>query len=568
MKFLSLKLLFLILSNCLAADNSSRHLPTVKQSNSVGNNKIDADFNDFNQFVDFDFKEYIAELESKRVSIERASQMSIEELERLEHDSEKLLQKAKAENAHCESYIHGANLALAKLLRQSKPSAEQHYANSWKDSKFSAAKFLELIKGSMQEYSEKERREHTKSLADNAIKWHHNTHLFLKEVRGEKSTDSNYHEAQHIAIDFIYLTKVKLIPSDSAVLESCIQIKSVHGVYGIARHILATDQYSTETLQSIQSGTEYIHDDVIYADKVTQLAYAFGEELRLAWSEDEYKDAQFPLNEKGISFDVRSYLDNKDSNGIVKAYEQCISEADEAGLNGKDCSVSLSSLWKVTFHRKNLEVLKNRYYESKNEQDTILHSCIFNPAFILINSKLYLEEFDKKRFMERLRTHDIHSYEDALKRKLELKQMDSELYKRLMLREKCLEYEQHKDDFAHIQGDFDNMRKSHEHDDRIVYHLVIKIVRELKKDPKEQQCRFEFTSKKLVCSSPYFRSILIKIHNNKKASQILVDFCLNAVSELSLPVSITKFFEQMEVNVNTSGYKIWTALCPPFSSYT
>ena len=559
MEFASLTL-FLIVSNCLAADNSGRREPDPNLNDSLGRlqteNNID---NELKYYIDFDVSKYATELESKYISIEKASLMSTDELTKLENDSAKCLQNFKSRNLYCEEYIHNANLAQARLLKQSRPPAVQHSAfASWKTWGFSAAKFINFISKCMQDYSGNDWRKHVKYLADDAIQWHHHSSLFFKEAKGDEYT-CNYHMEQRIAIDFLYRTKVRLNSSDNAELERCISSESPYSIRKLARRIVASNGYSRDDLRYIQHCT-YCYDDVSnYTDKITLMANLFGEELRLAWSESDLMDPQYQLQGPGVAFDVESALYSVDANGIVKAYEQCILKA-AADVNiYRKCFNALHYLWEISLHKQKLEVLTKRFDVSTSSQHTSQHENVVVPAFLLINCNTFLRKYDNSEFMEKLNFHQFHSYEDALKGKRKLRQVDGELYNRLIMIEKCREYVQHKDDIAYIRDDFADLKKKYKGDDGSAYLLVNRILNELGKDDNGQQCFFNLHSKRFVFNTPETQETLIRIFRNKQASQMLIEFCLNVVSGIPHSDAMHLF----KVQRGTSEYKLFMALRPP-----
>ena len=125
----------------------------------------------------------------------------------------------------------------------------------------------------------------------------------------------------------------------------------------------------------------------------------------------------------------------------------------------KKCSEALQYLWQISLHKHKLEVLTDRFNVSTSYQQTSQHENVVEPAFLLLNSYSYLQKYDNREFMERLQNHHFHSYEDALKGKRKLRQVDGELYNRLLMIEKCRDYVQHKDDIAYIRNDFAKLER-------------------------------------------------------------------------------------------------------------
>ena len=453
----------LFASNCLAADNSSSHEPNSNPNSSLGRlpfeNKTDMPNDELKFYVDFDVYKYTTELESRYISIEKASQLSTCSLTKLENNSAKCLQNFMCPTIYCEEYIHKANKALAKLLKQNKQTTLQHSAfESWKNSGFAASQFIGLVNECVQKHSDKDWRHHVKFLAKKAMNWHYYTNLYYKEVKVDEHT-SNYHLAQYIAINFIYRTKVRLNSSDNAELERCISIESPNGIRQLARKIVASNEYSKEDLGYILLCTSSYDAGSIYADKITLMAFLLCEEIGLAWSENDLMNSQYQLQGPGVAFDVETALYCSDVNGIIKAYDQCISKtAADVSVN-KKCSEALQYLWQISLHKHKLEVLTDRFNVSTSYQQTSQHENVVEPAFLLLNSYSYLQKYDNREFMERLQNHHFHSYEDALKGKRKLRQVDGELYNRLLMIEKCRDYVQHKDDIAYIRNDFAKLER-------------------------------------------------------------------------------------------------------------
>ena len=131
---------------CLAADNSSKQQIQNPDSSASNCPQKDVELETLSMllqmFVDFD-QNYFTNLNSKRMSIESASQMSFSELNDLESISEASLAKAQDINCYYEEHVHSANSSLAKLFKQ-KESLKSHQVtfDAWKDSGLSAVKFM------------------------------------------------------------------------------------------------------------------------------------------------------------------------------------------------------------------------------------------------------------------------------------------------------------------------------------------------------------------------------------------------------------------------------------------
>ena len=547
MKFVSLTL-FLIASNCLAANNSSSLEPYPSLSNSLDTHSDELKF-----YVDFDFSKYATELERKYISIEKASQMCTCELTKLENDSTICLQNLKSLTLYCVEYVHKANLALARLLKQIRLPVIQNSAfDSWKTSGFSASQFIGVVK----ECVDKDWRDHGTFLAQGALEWHYNSNLYFREVRGDECT-SNYHVTQYIGIDFIYRTKDKLNSSDNAQLESCIRLESPYGMCKLARKIVASNEYTWDDLNYIQHHTSSVRADIVGTNKIALMAFLFGEEIRLAWCESELMKLQGP----GVArFEVESVLYNNDAKGIVKAYEHCIDKAAVDESVNKKCFDALQLLWNISLHKHQLEVLTNKFDVSTSYHHTLQHQNVVEPAVLLLNSTSYLQKFDNKEFLDKLRKHGFHSYEDALTGKRKLKQLDDELYNRLVMIEKCRDYVQHKDDIAYIRNDFGGLKEKYKEEDGSAHFRIFLFLLELDPDEgrKDQQCFFDLHSRMLVCNTLKTQELLMTISNNKQSSQLLIEFCLNLVSGIPISTCINLFHVQRK----SSEYKLFLALRP------
>ena len=371
--------------------------------------------------------------------------MPTDELKKLKADSAKWASKAKSDNVKFEECIHNANLALACLLIQSRKSDEQHSAfESWKTSRFSAFQFIDLVDECVQRHSEDNVWEyHVRYLVLMVLDWHHYSGLFFKEVKGDEHTCS-YHFSQEIAIDFIYRTKDKLHASDSAKLDWCISLESPHCIRKLARKIVASSAYSWDVLKYFLTSTSTFHGEIISNDKIYLMACLFGEEVRLAWSKSDLTDPQYQA-----VFDVDLALYSRDANGIIKAYEPYISKAAADSTLGRQWYEALRSLWDYSLHKQNLEALTNRFDVSTSHEHTFQHQNVVEPVYLFLHSQFLHHKYNSE-LMEKLNDFGFHSYEEALKGKLELKRLNGDLYIRLLISEKCRDYAQHRDDLAYM----------------------------------------------------------------------------------------------------------------------
>ena len=488
-------------------------------------------FKDLKDVIDFDVSKYYADLKLKRVSIEAASQMSPAELDELARTSEAKATKALSDGANGEEFVQGANAALAKLIRQGKPSAvKQTTYDVWKNSGFAAAEFLAMIKEST----------NLGELVDYSGEWH--SSIALHEQRsGEGALEVKQHNANLTAIPFIYRGMVLLDALDRAEFEKCIKEESLDGIRALAKKIITSGKYPKQTLLRLLETTHY-QNDSIDAHKLAMLTRGFGEAARLAEDELLQSQIQGKLLASGNAFDVSAAFDSKDPMEIVKAYEECSSKA-AVDVNNL-CAQAMRNMMSIAMRKQVLEDLGNRFSNTAEDKETSNLKNVIGPAVILLKSKRLLKELDNDDFITKLKHYHIQTYEEALKEKRKLKYMDSELYKRLLLIEKSREYLQHKDDFEYLREDFDvlyngfistiNLRGK-------AFYNVGQIIQELKKDPKDQKCSFDLNRKKLTCHSPEMQETLILIVGDKLASKMLKDFCENAVSGLSLPTAIATF---------------------------
>ena len=135
----------LLTTTCLAADSSCKQT-SDRDFNSENCQQKEAELETLSKMLDkhltFD-RNYFANLESKKVSIEAASLMSFIELNDLESSSEAAVIKAQNEGALCERNIHMANSDLAKFFKMDKPlNIQQATFDAWMNSGFSGINFM------------------------------------------------------------------------------------------------------------------------------------------------------------------------------------------------------------------------------------------------------------------------------------------------------------------------------------------------------------------------------------------------------------------------------------------
>ena len=482
MKFLSLTLSLLI-SNCLAADNSSSSTLSPKP-------KINTSINELKNYIDITTFHFV-ELRPKQLSVEEASKMSLAELDDLEKESERWATEASTEK----SYVHTANAALAKLLKkgESLPATLQAAFDAWKNSRFSASKSLDFFSECLECYSStKDQKTHCQYLFKHSLQWHHQVSSHI-DFYGEDSHLSQHHTAQQHAIDFIYCGLKRLNGADRVVFNRFIREGTLQDIRDLAKKVVSSGQYPEETVDCF---IEKIPDNkYIDADRIILLGNAFGNEIRIARSEEQYVDIQKEFQVRGTSFDLNLAIDSKDPNNIVKAYEQCITNSKTKKFF---CTEALRSMWDAIVHKQKREHLSNKISNSADTQCTELLKKVVEPAIILLNSKRIVHE---------------QSYEGAVM-------------------EKCRDYVEHKDDFEYIRKDYEGLcDRSASLDKSEAYRIAIKIVQELEKHPDDQKCSFDLTSNKLICKSPKVLVYVKRILENEIASKILKEFFDDVISK-------------------------------------
>ena len=552
MRILSLTLSLLVTA-CLAADNSnnksSKSNPTVKV-NSWQHDK--AVKKKLQLYVDFDPEEYFSK---KHVSVEEASRLSYDELIYLESNSEALALKAQADNAPGEENVHRANWYLAKLLKMGKPlKVQQAIYDAWKDSGFSDIGFMDVAKETLHHYPLKE---YCELFAKYASEWHLKTGTFL-QMSGEHSQAAKYHIAQHISINFIYNGLARLMATDCAELERCVQQGSFDGILALAKRIATS--YSKNNLQTIRM-TSSGDSDAAEGNKIALMAIGFSKVMRLAWEEEGYSNVQSKLIDCGINFDVKSALRSKDPNEVVTAFEECIDKAADNATKNL-CVRAVQTNWNFASTSNELNTLENLFNNRKGSVDEkeafYMLKNVVEPAMILINCKRIIQDLDNDDLTMKLKEHGIESNENALKQKASAKIDVAVLCDRLLLIQKSRDYLQHRDDAAaYIREDLDKMSNSFkEYENARAYETVGKVFQELQKDSYEQKCTFDLDSGKLICKSPEMLETLMQIQQSEVACSILVDFCETVVSGEPLPSAVTKFTKQVNTQLDaySAGY--------------
>ena len=566
MKFLSLTL-SLFFTSCLAADN--RYYRTVfpepglkeslLQEEEVSDNATSEHEDELvtvskklQKYLDFDPLKYFADLKSNLVSIEEASKLYPPVLNYLESDSAASLSRAQKANDRGEVYVNGANYYLAKLLKVKTPLyVQQATFESWKDSGFSDVKFMELVKENMRLHFD---GEYCRQLAENAGEWHLKTGNFL-QLTGKESKDANYHIAQSISINFIYHGLITLNSADSAEFEKCIKSESFNGIRVLAKKIVSSNEYSEEFLLKIlMMKTDNI--DIFEVSKIALMANVFSEEFLLAWKENLRNNIQTELRARGVDFDMKSAVDSKDPKVIVKAYLLAINSTTDAATKNL-CIQAMHSIRNIAVTLERLESLANRFTVTSKCDSSFMLKNVVEPAIIFINSLRVVMDFDY--------ADSIVKVTLARKEKSNIIVQDVDLYKRILLYDKCDDYLQHENDFEFIRKDYDKMSSAQiDFPNYLPFHEVNKVVQELKKNSNEPKLYFDLTRGKLICNSPEMRDILIKILQNKYACKALVDFCENVIAAQSIPTAVDTFeeFSKKYLNINDAKYDVICALHP------
>lgn len=155
MKFLSLAL-SLIISNCLAANNSNRSDSNPKPKT----NTPETESNELENYIDMTAFHF-AELRPKQLSIVEVSKMSLDELDIIVRESEKGKRTVLNEGPTGKPYIYVVNPAMANLIKKGKtlPDTLRATFDTWKDSSFSAANSLDFFGECMDHYSSREDQE-------------------------------------------------------------------------------------------------------------------------------------------------------------------------------------------------------------------------------------------------------------------------------------------------------------------------------------------------------------------------------------------------------------------------
>ena len=90
---------------------------------------------------------------------------------------------------------------------------------------------------------------------------------------------------------------------------------------------------------------------------------------------------------------MSSALEDEDSSVIVNTYKQCIIKAaTNVGLQVK-CYDALLLFGNISLHKKDLEVLTNKFNGTKYDRFISLHYNVVQPAFIKSREYFYCNDF-------------------------------------------------------------------------------------------------------------------------------------------------------------------------------
>ena len=475
---------------------------------------------------------HYVQLRPKQLSVEEASKMSLDELEISVKESENGATTTFNEGPTGRSYIHIANAAMAYLIKKGKtlPDTLQTTFDAWKNANFSAANSLDFFSECLQYYSSREdQKKHCRFLKKYSLNWH----LYISyqiDFHGDDSHRRSYHVAQHCAIEFIYRGLRRLSETDVVVFKKCIREGTLYDICELAKKVYSSGHYSKETVEGFVK-SDLCHDDKkIDADRIILLRNAFESEIRIAMNEKQYIAVQKDLKALNIVFDLKSAIHSKDPKNFVEVYEQCFTKMVISYDIKKLFTKAFQAMWDILIYKQRLERLSNKTGDSTDNQSTDLLKKVVEPALILLKSKRILHNKSLER------------RERAFSNFLQLDYDDDEDD---LLIEKCRDYVRHEDDFEYIRKDYEGIRNRVVSLDKLKpYHLVKEIVQELEKDPNDQKCSFDLTSKKLICSSPKMWVHVEKLLKNKMASRIMQELFEDAIAKQSLSTAIDNFKAQ------------------------
>ena len=479
--------------------------------------------------LDFDIKEHQSNVQDIQKSIATLEAMSKAELQAFITEQEALEEKAIKETRSAESYGHGANQFLAKLLWRPKPAAiKQSSFDAWKAAGFTAGpEFIDLVRECNNIGSFEVLDCYSGYLSDYSKQWNENQGAYLMHACNDMD-ENNKHYANRITIPFIYRGITKLRPEHSARFEAALRAGSVKDMRALARELLESN-YSGELINLLCEAT---FTKQLVPTKAAHVVMSFGEEVKLYRVREEIKRTTQALKTNfGIEPSFGTALENRNASEFVAQFHECKAK----GIQAKaECAKLVDQYDMLYFHLSNLESMS----DAEVKPNTDIRENVLRPALLLLNAQFYLLQEDTPEFLEALKARGFSSFEDASKEsgKLKLRQDDFELYRMLRLIEKSRDYVRHSNDFAYIKNDFVETEKCVRRDKLSqAYYLVDQIVYELGKPLEWQQCSFDMTTKKLRFNNPKLKETLVDIYNYKEAAELLTQLIRNIVNLNSVP---------------------------------
>ena len=533
MRFFSLSLSFLA-TTCLATNNSSENSPPTDF-------ELETLSKNLQMYVNFD-RNYFTDLESKKVSIEAASLMSLTELKRLERDSEASLIKAQNENVFREESVCIANSKLAKLFKLEKVlNVEQAIFDAWRNSGLSGSKFMDLAKEAM-----KHNPEYVKLLADYSSIWHMRNGDPSQNV---ESPDAKNHFCQYLAINFIYHGLTILNASDSSEFEECVRSESLNGIRLLSKNIATSYRYSKEVLIDAIT-TSSIDTDRTEGNKIALMANSFNKEILVAWEEERLESIQKELSVHRIKFDVKSALKSKKANKVYRAYQKCILKAGNNAELKNLCGAVLFHIRNVSEYKKTLEDLKNMFNYTTDSECSLMLRDVLEPAIVLINSKRIKRDLSNDDLVLKLKNYGIELNNVTLDQKTILQREDDKLCNRMILVQKSRDFLKHKKDSAYIRNAYNEMTKEFRSsvDISLAFNIVRKVVQELENDSESRKCSFDFDRRVLTFQTPEMLEILLEIQQSNHACSILIDFCEKLIAVKSISTALAYSEEQAKAH--------------------
>ena len=514
-------------TDSLNTDDTSEIKEVLKDVNAEADTEVSTELK-LEDILDFDINKHILNVQSILKSIKELEVMSRAELEAFAEEQNQLAIKAYSENRYTEQFGHQANQALAKLLLQPRPATiKQSTFDAWKAAGFTAGiEFIDLVRECNDIGSVEVLAGYSGHLTQFSKEWNENQIGFLRSAP-KGSGDTTKHLARKMVIPFIYRGITELPAEQSAKFEAAMRAGSVEDMRALARELINID-YSLEHI----CGSVLFFEECLESDRSTRAVMAFREEMMVSTSRRgiEYRMEKLKAN-FGIEPKFGAALENKDASRFVAEFRECIAKGERERT---DCGDIVRFYYSLYNHLSNLEVLS----DSEEKKSTEIRKNVLDPAFNLFDAQLYLEEEDTPEFLAELNTKGFASFEDAVKEigKLNFRQDNLELCKKLCLIEKYREYVRHSGDLAYIKDDFlkiENKVSSNRHS--YAYYLVDQIAKELGEPLDLQRCSFDMATKKLHCSTLKLEETLVRIYTNKEATELLTQLIRNAVSLNSLP---------------------------------